>query len=236
MLTPWSGTCSSNGALFTEKTLGSARSDLCCPSCSKGWSVRLSPSTLKVYVAAITANHDPVEGKSVGKHDWVIRFLRGAAKNKSFTPPSIPLLGPVSSAHSTTAGPVRAFADSRAKVPLNENSASACTGLHKRVGDPTRIFGWRFVLTVWTGGFPDNPEGPARLCAQGSHYSFQRPGGELAKRCPRRRQTQPLLCFVPSELLRWQYAKLQDLRPALCLSRRPGRKGMPSPSRGWPTG
>ncbi len=33
---------------------------------------------------------DPVEGKSVGKHDWVIRFLRGAAKNKSFTPPSIP--------------------------------------------------------------------------------------------------------------------------------------------------
>ncbi len=24
--------------------------------------------------AAIAANHDPVEGKSVGKHDWVVRF------------------------------------------------------------------------------------------------------------------------------------------------------------------
>ncbi len=42
----------------------------------QGLERRLSPSTLKVYVAAIAANHDPVEGKSVGKHDWVIRFLR----------------------------------------------------------------------------------------------------------------------------------------------------------------
>ncbi len=45
----------------------------------QGLERRLSPSTLKVYVAAVAANHDPVEGKSVGKHDWVIRFLRGAA-------------------------------------------------------------------------------------------------------------------------------------------------------------
>ncbi len=39
---------------------------------------RLSPSTLKVYVAAIAAHHDAVDGKSLGKHDLVIRFLRGA--------------------------------------------------------------------------------------------------------------------------------------------------------------
>ncbi len=39
---------------------------------------RLSPSTLKVYVAAIAAHHDAVDSKSVGKHDLVIRFLRGA--------------------------------------------------------------------------------------------------------------------------------------------------------------
>ncbi len=38
MLTPWSGTCSSNGALLTEKTPGDARSESCYPSCSKGWS------------------------------------------------------------------------------------------------------------------------------------------------------------------------------------------------------
>ncbi len=41
---------------------------------------RLSPSTLKVYVAAIAAHHDAVDGKSVGKHDLVIRFLRGAMR------------------------------------------------------------------------------------------------------------------------------------------------------------
>ncbi|KAL0150578.1 hypothetical protein M9458_054171 [Cirrhinus mrigala] len=37
----------------------------------------LSASTLKVRVAAISANHDLVEGRSVGKHDLVIRILRG---------------------------------------------------------------------------------------------------------------------------------------------------------------
>ncbi len=37
---------------------------------------RLSPSTLKV--ATIATHRDSVDGKSVGKHDLVIRFLRGA--------------------------------------------------------------------------------------------------------------------------------------------------------------
>ncbi len=57
----------------------------------QGFEQRLSPSTLKVYVAAITANHDPVEGKSLGKHDWVVRFLRGARKLNPPRPPPPPL-------------------------------------------------------------------------------------------------------------------------------------------------
>ncbi len=62
-----------------------------CPHlASKGLERRLSPSTLKVYVAAIAAYHDPVEGKSVGKHDWVVRFLRGARRLNLPRPPSIP--------------------------------------------------------------------------------------------------------------------------------------------------
>ncbi len=51
----------------------------------------LSPSILKVYVAVIATNHDPVEGKSVWKHDWVIRFLRGARR---LNPPRPPLYPP----------------------------------------------------------------------------------------------------------------------------------------------
>ncbi len=43
---------------------------------------RLSPSTFKVYVAANAAHHDAVDGKSVEKHDLVIRFLRVARRLK----------------------------------------------------------------------------------------------------------------------------------------------------------
>ena len=50
---------------------------------------RLSPSTLKVYVAAIAAHHALIDGKSIGKHDLVIRFLRGARR---LNPPRSPLV------------------------------------------------------------------------------------------------------------------------------------------------
>ncbi len=57
----------------------------------QGLERRLCPFTLKAYVAEIAANHDPVEGKSVGKDDWVVRFLRGGKKAESSTPPPPPL-------------------------------------------------------------------------------------------------------------------------------------------------
>ncbi len=55
----------------------------------QGLEHRLSPSTLKVYVAAISTHHDPVEGRSVGKHDLVVRFLRGARRLNPPWPPSL---------------------------------------------------------------------------------------------------------------------------------------------------
>ncbi|KAL0162067.1 hypothetical protein M9458_041463, partial [Cirrhinus mrigala] len=42
-----------------------------------------------VHVATISANHDLVEGRSVGKHDLVIRFLRGARR---LNPPRLHLI------------------------------------------------------------------------------------------------------------------------------------------------
>ncbi|KAL0204609.1 hypothetical protein M9458_002627, partial [Cirrhinus mrigala] len=50
----------------------------------------LSASILKVHVAAISANHDLVEGRSVGKHDLVIRFLIGARRLNPPRPHFIP--------------------------------------------------------------------------------------------------------------------------------------------------
>ncbi len=45
------------------------------------FSVGLTHSTLKVYVAAIVAYHAPLDGQSVGRNPLVTRFLRGALRN-----------------------------------------------------------------------------------------------------------------------------------------------------------
>jgi hypothetical protein len=50
-----------------------------------------TPSTLKVYVAAIAASHDPVEGRTLGKNHLVVRFLRGARRINPPRPPSVPI-------------------------------------------------------------------------------------------------------------------------------------------------
>ncbi len=51
---------------------------------------RLSPSTLKVYVAAIAAHHDAVDGRSLGKHDLIVRFLKWARRMNPSRPPLVP--------------------------------------------------------------------------------------------------------------------------------------------------
>ncbi len=56
----------------------------------QGLERRLSPSTLKVHAAAISAYHDHIDGKSIGKHDLVVRFLRGARRLNPSRPHSIP--------------------------------------------------------------------------------------------------------------------------------------------------
>ncbi|KAL0173083.1 hypothetical protein M9458_033394, partial [Cirrhinus mrigala] len=51
---------------------------------------RLSPSTLKVYVVAIAAYHDAVDGASIWKHQLVVRFLRGARRVNPPRPHLVP--------------------------------------------------------------------------------------------------------------------------------------------------
>lgn len=50
----------------------------------------LTPTTLKVYVAAISAWHNHTEGASVGKHVLVSRFLRGARWLRPLYRPWVP--------------------------------------------------------------------------------------------------------------------------------------------------
>ena len=49
-----------------------------------------SPSTLKVYVAAIAAHHAPVAGQSLGGNNLVVWFLKGARRLNPSRPPSVP--------------------------------------------------------------------------------------------------------------------------------------------------
>ncbi len=115
------------------------------------------------------------------------------------------------------------------------DSAPACIGLHQEGRGPACIFGRRFVPRVWAG--PGNPEAPAWLCAQGSHYSLQGPGGEPASAALG--GGRPSLSFAcPIRALKCYFDRTQSFRTSdqlfICHGGR--QKGMPSPSRGWPTG
>ncbi|KAL0149377.1 hypothetical protein M9458_055415, partial [Cirrhinus mrigala] len=50
----------------------------------------VTPATLKVYVAAISAEHAPTEGVSVGCHPLVSRFMQGSRRLRPFCPAQIP--------------------------------------------------------------------------------------------------------------------------------------------------
>jgi hypothetical protein len=50
-----------------------------------------SPSTLKVYVAAVAAFTELTHGQSIGRNELVICFLRGARRMNPQRPPSVPV-------------------------------------------------------------------------------------------------------------------------------------------------
>ncbi|KAI2646456.1 putative aspartoacylase [Labeo rohita] len=73
---------------------------------AQGLEKHLSASMLKVYMAAVAANHNLVDGRSLGKHNLITRFLRGAQR---INPASHTLLGPFCSPPGPTERTVRAF-------------------------------------------------------------------------------------------------------------------------------
>ncbi len=146
-------------------------------------------------------------GSLRGQEGWILH-----------TPPLYTLLGPVSSAHSTTVGPIRAFADSRAEVTKKMKTLLLLAlAFIKRVGDISvddlcLEFGPADSQIILRPGYvPEVPTTPFRA------------RWWACKRCPGGGGLSPSFALsCPSiEMLRWQDAKLQDLRPALCLPRRP---------------
>ncbi len=76
---PCSGGSSLHGAETASSTQLTARLVQCWSSAGP-FSVGLTHSTLKVYVAAIVAYHAPLGGQSVGRNPLFTRFLCGAPR------------------------------------------------------------------------------------------------------------------------------------------------------------
>ncbi len=96
---------------------------------------RLSPSTLKVYVAAIAAHHDAVDGKSLGKHDLVIRFLRGARRLNPPRPHLVPSWDPPSVLSALRGAPFEPLQSVELKFLSLKTVLLAALATVKRVGD-----------------------------------------------------------------------------------------------------
>ncbi len=203
----------------------------------QGLERRLSPSTLKVYVAAIAANHDPVEGKSVGKHDWVVRFLRGARRLNPPRPPSIPSWDLSLVLRALQQGPFEPLQTVEPKFLSMKTLLLLALASIKRVGDLHAFsvddsclqFGpadSQIILRPRPGYVPKVPTTPFR----DQVVSLQALPPEEAD---------PALALpCPVRALRHYVDRTQSFRTSdqLLSVTEAGRKGMPSPSRGWPTG
>ncbi len=102
-----------------------------------------------MYVAAIAAQHDAVDCKSVGKHDLVIRFLRGSRRINSPRPhlvPSWDLTLVLTALKRDPFEPLRSVELTFLSLKTVLLTALASV---KRVGD-LHIFGQRFVPRIRT--------------------------------------------------------------------------------------
>ncbi len=162
-----------------------------------GFDRRLSPSTLKVYVAAIAAHHDAVDAKSLGKHDLVIRFLRGARRLNPPRPHLVTSWDLPSVVSALRGAPFEPLQSVELKFLSLKRVLLAALATVKRVGDLQAFSvddscleigpgNSHVVLRPWPGYVPKVPTMPFR----DQVVNLQA--------LPRRRQTQPLLCSIPS--------------------------------------
>ncbi|MGL5643882.1 MAG: hypothetical protein ACRCW3_03885, partial [Metamycoplasmataceae bacterium] len=99
------------------------------------FSTGLSPSTLKVYVAAIGAFHTPIEAGSLGKHQLVVQFLRGARRMRPAAHSRVPTWDLAVVLEGLSAAPFEPLESAEAKnLTLKLAFLLAITSL-RRVGD-----------------------------------------------------------------------------------------------------
>ncbi len=182
---------------------------------------RLSPSTLKVYVAAIAAHHDAVDSKSLGKHDLVIRFLRGARRLNPPRPHLVPSWDLPSVLSALRGAPFEPLQSVELKFLSLKTVLLSALATVKRVGDLQAFsvddscleFGpadSHVVLRPRPGYVPKVPTMPFR-------------DQVVNLQALPREEADPAIALLSRSCLAHlcgPHAELQDLRPALCLLRR----------------
>lgn len=99
----------------------------------QGLERHLPASTLKVYVAAIEAYHDTVDGRSLGKHNPIVRFLRGARRLNTLRPHLIPSWDLSLILQALQKDPFEPLQS----VELSEDGPPDCAHIAKEGGGPT---------------------------------------------------------------------------------------------------
>ncbi len=203
----------------------------------QGLERRLSPSTLKVYVAAISAHHDPVEGRSVGKHDLVIRFLRGARRLNPPRPPSLPSWDLALVLRALRIAPFEPLQSVELKFLSMKTLLLTALASIKRVGDLQAFSVDESCLEFGPADSSATLRPGLAMCPR----FLPLPSGTrwwTCKRCPWRRQTQPWLRSVLYVHCDSTWIELGASGPqnSSLFVTEGSRRGMLSPSRGWPTG
>ncbi len=181
---------------------------------------RLSPSTLKVYVAAIAAHHDAVDGRSLGKHDLIVRFLKGTRRMNPSRPPLVPSWDLSIFLAGLQRGPFEPLDSVELKfLSLKTAFLTALTSI-KRVGDLQAVFGKRRVPCVRAGLLSRCLETWIR--AQGSHHAIPRSGGEPASTALGGGRSSLSVAVSRKSIahIRDPHPEHQKLRAALCLPQR----------------
>ncbi len=187
-----------------------------------GWSEGCLPPPSKCMSPLFAAHHDAVDGKSLGKHDLVIRFLRGARRLNPPRPHLVPSWDLPSVLSALRGAPFEPLQSVELKFLSLKTVLLSALATVKRVGDLQAFsvddscleFGpadSHVVLRPRPGYVPKVPTMPFRdqvVNLQALPREEDRPShcSALSRSCLAH------LCGP--------HAELQDLRPALCLLRR----------------
>ncbi len=133
---------------------------------------RLSPSTLKVYVAAIAAHCNAVNGRSLGKHVLIVRFLRGARRMNPSRSPLMPSWDLSIVLAGLQRGPFEQLDSVELKFLSTETALLTSLTSIKRVRDLHAFSVSEVLPCVQAGLLLCCLKIPACIRAQGSHHAL----------------------------------------------------------------